>query len=214
MSIKNILCFCDSNTWGFVPGAYDPETLYMKRYSILERWPELLRDILGADYHIIEEGLNGRTTNVEYPDLSGRSGTSYILPCLYSHSPLDLVILNIGINDIKVIFDRSMMEISEGMAEIIDLIKSTSYGPDMQGPPQILLLSPSALANEGFVDQNNESAFKGGMEKSLSFNEYYEKIALEKGCHYVNLQSVVNYSEIDGLHHHKRGHAVIASDFA
>ena len=68
MSIKNILCFGDSNTWGFVPGAFDPETLYMKRYSILERWPGILRDILGADYHIIEEGLNGRTTNVEYPD--------------------------------------------------------------------------------------------------------------------------------------------------
>ena len=164
-----------------------------------------------AFHYIIEEGLNGRTTNVECPDFSGRSGTSYILPCLYSHSPLNLVILNIGINDIKVIFDRSMMEISEGMAEIIDLIKSTSYGPDMQGPPQILLLSPSALTHEGYVDQNNESAFKGGMEKSLSFNEYYEKIALEKGCHYVNLQSVVNYSEIDGLHYDKRGHAVISS---
>ena len=183
----------------------------MKRYSILERWPGILRDMLGADYHIIEEGLNGRTTNVEYPDLSGRSGTSYILPCLYSHSPLDLVILNIGINDIKVMFDRSMMEISEGMAEIIDLIKSTSYGPDMQGPPQILLLSPSALTHEGYVDQNNESAFKGGMEKSLSFNQYYQKIALEKSCHYVNLQSVVNYSEIEGLHYDKREHAVIAS---
>ena len=49
------------------------------------------------------------------------------------------------------------------------------------------------------------------MEKSLYFNEYYEKIALEKGCHYVNLQSVVNYSEIDGLHYDKREHAVIAS---
>ena len=49
------------------------------------------------------------------------------------------------------------------------------------------------------------------MEKSLSFNEYYEKIALEKDCHYVNLQAIVKYSEIDGLHYDKRGHAVIAS---
>ena len=214
MSIKNILCFGDSNTWGFVPGAFDPKTLYMKRYSIRERWPGLLRDILGEDFHIIEEGLNGRTTNVEYPDLSGRSGTSYILPCLYSHSPLDLVILNIGINDIKVIFDRSMMEISKGMAEIIDLIRSTSYGPDMQGQPQILLLSPSALIHEGYVDQNNESVFKGGMEKSLLFNNYYEKLALERDCHYVDLQSVVSYSKIDGLHYDKRGHAVVASSVA
>ena len=214
MTMKNILCFGDSNTWGFVPGAFDPKTLYMKRYSIRERWPGLLSNILGEDFHIIEEGLNGRTTNVEYPDLSGRSGTSYILPCLYSHSPLDLVILNIGINDTKVIFDRSMMEISKGMAEIIDLIRSTSYGPDMQGQPQILLLSPSALIHEGYVDQNNESAFKGGMEKSLLFNDYYEKLALERDCHYVDLQSVVSYSKIDGLHYDKRGHAVVASSVA
>ena len=98
----------------------------MKRYSILERWPGLLRGIMGKNYHIIEKGLNGRITNVEYSGLSRRSGTSYILPCLYFYSPLDLVILNIGINDIKVIFDRSMMEISEMMAEIIDLARSTS----------------------------------------------------------------------------------------
>ena len=45
----------------------------MKRYSILEQWPGLLRGIMGKNYHIIEEGLNGRTTNVEYPGLSGRS---------------------------------------------------------------------------------------------------------------------------------------------
>ena len=81
----------------------------------------------------------------------------------------------------------------------------------MQGPPQILLLSPSAITHEEQVDQNNESAFKGGIEKSLSFNEYYENIALEKDCHYVNLQTIVKYSEIDGLHYDKRGHAVIAS---
>ena len=49
------------------------------------------------------------------------------------------------------------------------------------------------------------------MEKSLSFKEYYKKIALEKSCHYVKLQSVVNYSEIDGLDKDKRGHAFIAS---
>ena len=127
MSIKYLLFIGDSNTWSFVQGAFDPETLYMKRYSILERWPGLLREMLGADYCIIEEGLNGRTTYVEYPDLSGRSGTSYIMPCLDSKFPLDLVMINIGINDIKVIFDGTMMEISEGMAELFNLVKSTSY---------------------------------------------------------------------------------------
>ena len=49
------------------------------------------------------------------------------------------------------------------------------------------------------------------MEKWLSFNEYFEEVVLEKGCHYVNMQSVVNDSEIDGLHYDKRGHVVAAS---
>ena len=97
------------------------------------------------------------------------------------------------------------------MAEIIDLVRSISYGPNMQGFPQIFLLSPSALTHKVYVYQNNESAFTGGMEKSLFFNEYYERIALEKGCHYVKLQAVINCLEIDGLHYDKREHAVIAS---
>ena len=57
----------------------------MKRYSILEQWLGILYDMLGADNHIIEEVLNGRITNIDYPDLSGRSGTSYILP-VYTHT--------------------------------------------------------------------------------------------------------------------------------
>ena len=60
------------------------------------------------------------------------------------------------------------------MAGIIDLVRSTSYGPYIRGPFQILLLSPSALTHEGYVDLNIESVFEGGMEKSPFFNEYYE----------------------------------------
>ena len=51
---KRILCFGDSNTWGYNPvgGArYDDET----------RWPMRMQHVLGNDYSVIEEGLNGRT---------------------------------------------------------------------------------------------------------------------------------------------------------
>ena len=44
----------------------------------------------------------------------------------------------------------------------------------MQGPFQILLLSPYTLTHEGYVDLNIESVFKERMGKSLFFNEYYE----------------------------------------
>ena len=211
MIVKNILCFGDSNTWGFVPGAYNPRTLYMERYPLSKRWPGVMRRILGDEFHIIEEGLNGRTTNIEYPDLSGRSGTSYIVPCLYSHSPLDIVILQLGINDTKTIFNRNTVEISEGIIELIDLIIGTLYGKDMQSPPQILLLSPPPLAHEGYLDQDGKLIFEGGRRKSLQFHDYYGQIAKDKGCYYINLSSEVEYSKIDGLHLDEEGHSIVGS---
>lgn len=48
--LMNILCFGDSNTWGYKPdktGRFDENT----------RWTALLQKKLGPEYHIIEEGL-------------------------------------------------------------------------------------------------------------------------------------------------------------
>ena len=208
MKTKSILCFGDSNTWGFIPGRFNPETLYMERYEKEIRWPGVLAKNLGEKYYVIEEGLNGRTTNIEYPDIEGRSGVSYILPCLYSHSPLDLVILQLGINDLKIVFHRSIEEITNGIIEIIDLIQNTIYGLDMQNAPQILLLAPPPLEHEGYKDADNILIFSGGLEKSVKFDRYYSEVAEEKNCHYLNLADYVNYSQIDGLHLDDMGHRI------
>ena len=47
----NILCFGDSNTWG-----YDPET--QTRFSKKIRWTGVLQQLLGTNFNVIEEGLN------------------------------------------------------------------------------------------------------------------------------------------------------------
>ena len=53
--VKNILCFGDSNTWGYNP-------VDKSRHPIDVRWTGVLQATLGSEYRIIEEGLNGRTT--------------------------------------------------------------------------------------------------------------------------------------------------------
>ena len=98
---KKYTLLWNSNTWGFVPIIFDYETNYMARYSFDKRWTGILQKTKN-NYRIIEEGLNGRTTNIDYPDVKGRSGTSYLNPCLYSHAPLDLVIIQLGVNDLKL----------------------------------------------------------------------------------------------------------------
>ena len=206
MKSKSVLCFGDSNTWGFIPGRFNPKTLYMERYGIGIRWPSVMGKILGEKYHVIEEGLNGRTTNIEYPDIEGRSGTSYIIPCLYSHSPLDIVILQLGVNDLKIIFNRGIRDIRDGIIEIIDLIQNSIYGPNMQSAPQILLVAPPPLEHEGYKDADNILIFSGGMEKSLQFHRCFYDIAENKNCHYLNLAEHVRYSHLDGLHLDENGH--------
>ncbi len=88
--MKRILCYGDSNTWGYNPISKD-------RYDENIRWTRVLARNLGADYEIIEEGLNGRTTVWDDP-LEGnmRSGLTYLYPCLETHCPVDLVISDAG----------------------------------------------------------------------------------------------------------------------
>ncbi len=71
--LKNILCFGDSNTHGYMPGIGS-------RYPRNVRWTGKLQEILGGGYYVIEEGLTGRTTAFEdrdsavekRPELCGR----------------------------------------------------------------------------------------------------------------------------------------------
>ena len=69
----NILCFGDSNTWGYKPdksGRYDENI----------RWTGLLQKKLGSGYHIIEEGLCGRTTVFQDELREGRRED--VRPCI------------------------------------------------------------------------------------------------------------------------------------
>jgi lysophospholipase L1-like esterase len=92
--MKAILCYGDSNTWG-----YDPVT--KGRFPRDMRWTGVLRQSLGDDYLVIEEGLNGRTTVWDDPIEGYKNGAAYLVPCLTTHRPLDLVIIMLGTNDLK-----------------------------------------------------------------------------------------------------------------
>ena len=104
-----ILCYGDSNTWGYIPGTDH------QRFSKDERWPGALQRMLGDKYEIIEEGLNSRTlVSVDKRrDREGRSGAEYLLPCLDTHDPIDLVIIMLGTNELKTEFYRNPKEIGE-----------------------------------------------------------------------------------------------------
>ena len=73
--MKTILCYGDSNTYG-----YNPETGF--RYPYEQRWTSILQKNLGDSAIVIPEGLNGRTTCFEDQIRPGRNGAVYLDPCL------------------------------------------------------------------------------------------------------------------------------------
>ena len=78
----NILCFGDSNTYGYRPdgsGRFDADT----------RWTGLLQKKLGTNDRIIEEGLCGRTTVFSDELREGCRGLDTICLLYTSPSPRD-----------------------------------------------------------------------------------------------------------------------------
>ena len=78
-----ILCFGDSNTYG-----YDPRGFFGDRYGAGDRWVDLLAKQTGHD--CINAGANGR----EIPR------NPYALRLLTEHAPVDIFLVMLGTNDL------------------------------------------------------------------------------------------------------------------
>jgi lysophospholipase L1-like esterase len=117
-----IVAYGDSLTYGWIPNANPPST----RYGLEDRWPGALQKELGNNYQVIEEGLDGRTTDARDPGspISGAQldGSAYLPACLASHLPVDLVIIMLGTNDLKPVLNRTPLRIAIGAAHLIDLV--------------------------------------------------------------------------------------------
>ena len=190
--MKNILCFGDSNTWGYSPQDGT-------RFSPEVRWTGVLQKSLGNGYHIIEEGLNGRTTFINEEGEGGRplrSGADVLQVILESHRPLDFVTIMLGTNDLKLEFNLSVEEIALGAKELCETVLNSEYLAD--NVPQILLISPTHIGSTIMPDQ--EEFFNQAREKSHQFAEHYQKIANDLNIHFLDASKIVTPSDGEGVH--------------
>ena len=117
--MKNILCFGDSNTYG-----YNPVT--KGRFPDNIRWTGRLKcKVEKYNYSVIEEGLVGRTTVFEDSVRTGRKGSDFLIPLLESHFPVDTVILMLGTNDCidPHIVGEEHYKVARGVQEILQKYK-------------------------------------------------------------------------------------------
>jgi len=193
----SVLCFGDSNTWGFIPGTG-------ARYGIDVRWPGVLQQELGPSYRVIEEGFNGRTTIFDDAVTPGRNGQQYLPPCLGSHRPLDAVILFLGLNDLKAQFAASAEDVAQGASTLLQIIQQSGSGAD-GGAPRTLLMSPPRIGK--LTDYT--TMFEGSYAKSARLGERMQSVASEAGCEFLDTAGLVATSDLDGIHLDETAHRTL-----
>ncbi len=199
--MKNILCYGDSNTWGYIPGSQ------AQRHDIDTRWTGLLQKQLGSDYKIIENGLNSRTTIYDDPICIDRNGYKSLDSAVLSQSPLDLVIIMLGTNDFKDYLPSSNYASAEALGLYCNKIRNICAAENQQ-VPKILLVSPIHVGKT--VLKAGEEFNQESIDRSKDLGGRIKAVAERFDAYFFDAASVAKASNIDGLHMINSEHKKIA----
>ena len=199
-----IVCYGDSNTHGVHPVTRD-------RFPRDIRWPGVLATDVADIAVVVEEGLNGRTTLWDDPFMDGRNGQPYLLPCLRSHEPVDLVVVMLGTNDLKTTFGRPAHEIALGVGRLAELALGSGTGPG-GAAPEVLLVAPPRLGE--LTDRSELWGFGDARLKSEALPRLYRNAAELKGVPFLDAAAIVEADPADGVHLGEDAHAVLGHAIA
>ena len=200
--MKVIVAFGDFNTWGSNPADGT-------RFAPDMRWTGVMARELGAGFHVVEEGLRGRTTVFDDPIEPDRRGADYLPPCLRSHAPLDLLIVALGANDLKTRFSATPGDIANGAERLISMARAEPVGPD-GAPPALLLVAPPPLARLTDLAE----MFEGGLEKSKRLGARYREVAERNRIGFLDAGEFIICSDLDGIHYEADQHAILGRAMA
>lgn len=192
--MKTILAYGDSLTFGANPIPGGP------RHAYEDRWPTALEVALNGQARVIAEGLGGRTTvHDDWFASADRNGARVLPTLLESHSPLDLIIIMLGTNDIKPFHGRTAGEASRGMARLVQIIRG-HYAGRMQEEPAIILVSPPPIILGEWEDMMNHFGPDEAIATSVDFAREYAKRADEQQVYFFDAGTVAKTDIRDGIH--------------
>jgi lysophospholipase L1-like esterase len=200
MNKKRILCYGDSNIWGWIPGTE------AERFSEEIRFPQVLQRLLGMDFEIIEEGLASRTLVSEYqrPGKEGRNGSTSLMPCLILHDPLDLVILLLGTNELKKEFNNTAEQIGEFLENYYAKVIPQTKSKIRDSYPKLLIIAP-AVVDEQLASPRYGT---GSTEKNRQLGKIYSEVAERNNCNFLDASELA--VGIDGVHLTPESHGKLA----
>jgi lysophospholipase L1-like esterase len=200
--VTAILCYGDSNTWGY-------EASTEERLGRWDRWPGVLQRELGDDVHVIEEGQSGRTTVFDVPFEPNRNGLTYLPVALATHHPVDAVVIDLATNDLFLPAVNAY-HAAHGAMKLAEVVLTSDAGL-AERAPAVLVVVPPPFAQLGEWDLN-ESPDAGRESERLSqaFLDAAAQYA-EDGIDIplLDLRDHVSSSPVDGIHFEADGHRAI-----
>lgn len=193
----NIVVYGDSMSWGIIPGTRD-------RLPPNKRWTGVLQTLLGGDYKVIEECLNGRTTQYEDVNRPARNGLKHIQMFLESHSPIDLVIVMLGVNDFQDIIGVSSNESALGLKALINEIQSLSPEP-MKKPARVLVIVPPEIKEPFGLMAEKFSGYERGEDSELQYLSALDGLNI----HTLEASKYITLSKVDGIHLDEPEHFIL-----
>ena len=174
------------------------------RYPWEVRWTGILGD------KVREKGFRwwkkdcGRTTVFDDELRDNRRGADVLPMLLESHYPLDKVVLMLGTNDCKTIYQASAEVIGKGIEKLVQQIKAADENIE------ILLVSP-ILLGEGVGEEGYDPEFnQDSVETSKGLKAVYKQVVERNGCEFLAASDYAKASGADREHLDETGHRQLA----
>ena len=193
--MKKILCYGDSNTFGYNPAD-------SSRFDEKTRWTALLQDNLGSDYKVIEEGVCDRTGFVDNDKGFLFSAQRHFPKIITKAKDIDLLILAIGTNDLQSKYNITFGQIENGLEKLIVTAKNNV---------RKIILIPSVILDNNVLEGLFNFQFDStSVSKSKKVGKIYRKLCKVYSLDYFDLNEFVKPSQADGLHYDILGHKIIS----
>jgi lysophospholipase L1-like esterase len=198
--IKRILCFGDSNTWGFIPAGG------LQRYPENVRWTGLLQDKLADRAKVIDFGLCGCESGGWSMHKPFNTDAQSLFPSvLLASMPVDIVFIMLGTNDIKSRNEWKSGDTARNLQKLIYAVRQMSPSAD------IILAAPAYL-DERIVSDPDYSM--QAVSDSHLCAEEIRTLAETEHLHFFDSNDYVHELGADGCHWTAESHAAFAEKLA
>lgn len=197
--MKKIVCFGNSNTYGYVPSLGG-------RFDISERWSDILKtELADKNIDVAEEGVNGRTTVFDDPVSDDKNGRKFMPSVLRRNVPVDLLIIMLGTNDCKIKFGADARTITNGLDTLVTDARKLCPGIS------ILLIAPPVINSGVMSGRFAENFDRSSIKKSELLASEYRGLSEKRFCSFIDASLYARTDLSDGIHLAAEEHRNLAS---